>query len=78
MPFYSRTEYLLKYLSRETTETLKIDTMINKFFDAINDTCVNKYTDKETYLDSVLTFRDIRKSLKNSEVIEMLSLGGGK
>jgi hypothetical protein len=76
MPFYSRTEYLLRYLSRETTETLKIDTILNKFFDAIKDTSVNKYKDEETYLDSVLEIPDRGKSLENSEeIFEMVNNG---
>lgn len=36
MPFYSRTEYLLKYLSRETTTTIQTDQTFSGFYDIIN------------------------------------------
>jgi hypothetical protein len=67
MPFYSRTEYLLRYLSRETTETLKIDALLNGFFKAIKNTAENNYSETETYLPGELKIPELKRSLKNPE-----------
>ena len=61
MPFYSRSEYLIKYLSRETVESNRSDIFLTKFYDIISTLNSDKYTKIEKTMDRDISFTNIQR-----------------
>lgn len=69
MPFYTRTEYLLRYLSRENEYMLKFDSLFSNFYENIESLVDNGFTEKEDMSsldDIVMPYAEVR--VNNLEV----------